>query len=177
MRTAKTLIRLGRCPGWSASSLGTQPHYWFCHEVAHLSPRLLDSLGVACNCGTPWTFHLSHLMTRTKWLCGQRRLRSAWASAQTNQSSLSTWRVHSEDWSDWVPRLIWVFAGRTVIFLAFNFFGTYKASSSTQPNSIIFTTHHSTPTNHSHAKPRSIQNFHKGSFWLSIRRVKNAHLL
>ena len=30
--------------------------------------------------------HLSHLMTKpTKWLCAQRRLRSAWASAQSDQ--------------------------------------------------------------------------------------------
>ena len=34
-----------------------------------------------------------------------------------------------------------------------------------------------TPTNHSHAKPRSIQNVHKRSFWFSIRGVRNAHLL
>ena len=33
-----------------------------------------------------------------------------------------------------------------------------------------------TPTNHSHAKPRSIQNVHKRSFWFSIRGVKNVHL-
>ena len=36
MRTAKTLIRLGGCPGWSESSLGTEPHCWFCHVAAHL---------------------------------------------------------------------------------------------------------------------------------------------
>ena len=35
MRTAKTLIRLGGCPGWSESSLGAQSLCWFCHEVAH----------------------------------------------------------------------------------------------------------------------------------------------
>ena len=35
-RTVKTLIRLGRCPGWSESSLGTQPLCWFCHEAAHM---------------------------------------------------------------------------------------------------------------------------------------------
>ena len=34
-RTAKTLFRLGGCQGWSESSLGTQPHCWFCHDVAH----------------------------------------------------------------------------------------------------------------------------------------------
>ena len=33
-RTAKTLIRLGGCPGWSESSLGTQSFCWFCHEAA-----------------------------------------------------------------------------------------------------------------------------------------------
>ena len=31
--------------------------------------------------------HVSHLMTKpTKWMCAQRRLRSAWASAQSDQS-------------------------------------------------------------------------------------------
>ena len=36
-RTAKTLIRLGGCPGWSESSLGTKSFCWFCHEVAQNS--------------------------------------------------------------------------------------------------------------------------------------------
>ena len=35
-RTAKTLIRLGGCPGWSASSLGAHSLCWFCHVVAQL---------------------------------------------------------------------------------------------------------------------------------------------
>ena len=34
-RTAKTLIRLGGCPGWSKSSLGAQSFCWFCHAAAH----------------------------------------------------------------------------------------------------------------------------------------------
>ena len=33
------------------------------------------------------------------------------------------------------------------------------------------------PTNHSHAKPRSVPKVHKRSFWFSSRGVKNAHLL
>ena len=61
----------------------------------------------------------------TMWLCAQRRLRSAWASAPVwSESSLYAWRklgslatywAHSKD-SDLtgrMPRLIWVFAGRT----------------------------------------------------------------
>ena len=36
MRTEKTLIRLGGCPGWFQSSLGAQPHCWFCHEAAYI---------------------------------------------------------------------------------------------------------------------------------------------
>ena len=72
---------------------------------------------------------MSHLMTKpTKWLCAQRRLRSAWASTQSDQSSLSTCRklgslathwVYSED-SDQnrqMPRLIWGFTGHIVILL------------------------------------------------------------
>ena len=35
VRTAKTLIRLGRCPCWSVSSLGVQSLCWFCHVAAH----------------------------------------------------------------------------------------------------------------------------------------------
>ena len=54
-------------------------------------------------------------------MCAQRRIGSAWASAQSDQSLLSAWRkpgslatycVHSEDWSDWAhapadPSLRW----------------------------------------------------------------------
>ena len=73
--------------------------------------------------------HLIRGMTKsTKWLCAQRKLRSAQASAQSDQSSLFAWRkigslptqqVHSED-SDQngrMPRLIWVFSGCTVTLL------------------------------------------------------------
>ena len=77
-----------------------------------------------------YVYHVAmHQMSRdmtkpTKWLCAQRRLRSAWASSQSDQSSLSAWRnlgplathwAHRED-SDQtgrMPRLIWVFAGRS----------------------------------------------------------------
>ena len=77
--------------------------------------------------------HLSCLMTKpTKWLCPRRRLRSAWASAQSDQESLlcvqwvdkgpSFLQADSED-SDqtgWIPRLIWVFLGRTCHFVGFD---------------------------------------------------------
>ena len=33
----KTLIRLGRCPGWSESLLGAQSFCWFCLEAAHFT--------------------------------------------------------------------------------------------------------------------------------------------
>ena len=36
MRTAKTLIRLGWCPGWPESLLGAHSHYRFCHVAAHI---------------------------------------------------------------------------------------------------------------------------------------------
>ena len=63
-------------------------------------------------------------------MCAQRRLRSAWASAQSDQSSLSAWRklrslathwAHREDsdQSGRMPRLNWVFAGRTCHFVGF----------------------------------------------------------
>ena len=72
--------------------------------------------------------------------CAQRRLRSAWASSKTYQSSLSAWRhfwsslcaqwvaedpsfLHADseesDQTGRMPRLIWVFAGRTCHFVGF----------------------------------------------------------
>ena len=84
---------------------------------------------------------VSHDMSRdmtkpTNWLCTQRRLWSAWASTQSDQSSawrnlgsLATHSVHSKD-SDqtgWMPRLIWVFAGRTVTLLILSCRGSYSS--------------------------------------------------
>ena len=74
---------------------------------------------------------MSRDMTKpTKWVCAQRRLRSTWASAQSDQSSLSAWRnlgflpthwAHSEESDQTGPmtRLIWVFVGRTGHFVGF----------------------------------------------------------
>ena len=65
-----------------------------------------------------------------KWVCAQRRLKSAWASAKSYQIlRCAQWvakgprflHVDSED-SDQtgrMPRLIWVFAGRTCSFIGF----------------------------------------------------------
>ena len=79
---------------------------------------------------------MSHLMTKpTKWVCAQRRLTSAWASALSDQSSLSAWRsfgslatqsAHSKD-SDQtgrMPRLIWVLAGGTLTLMVLSWGGS-----------------------------------------------------
>ena len=63
-------------------------------------------------------------------MCTQRRLRSAWASAQSDQSSLCAQWVakdpsflHADskdsDQTDQMPRLIWVFTGGTCHFVDF----------------------------------------------------------
>ena len=74
-----------------------------------------------------------------KWVCVQWRLRSAWAPAQSDQSlrcpriklwSLATHWAHSED-SDQtgrMPRLIWVFAGRTVTLLVLSCGGSHETA-------------------------------------------------
>ena len=89
-----------------------------------------EDAGVICQ---PWSdIHLSRFMTKpTKWLCAQQRLRSTWASAQSDQDSslCAQWiakdpsflHVDSKD-SDQtgrMPRLIWVFAGCTYHFVGF----------------------------------------------------------
>ena len=43
MRTAKILIRLGGCPGWSESSLGTHSFCWFCHVAAQMQIQKLEN--------------------------------------------------------------------------------------------------------------------------------------
>ena len=154
MRTAKTLIRVGGCPGWYESLLGAQSFCWFCHEAAQMhSCCMLNAFlklfaytwqRCAKKTHTPFflkgpLWHLSCDMTKPKptmWLCAQRRLRSAWASAQSDQSLLcAQWvakdrsflHANSED-SDQtgrMPRLIWVFAGRTLPLLVLSWRGSF----------------------------------------------------
>ena len=92
-----------------------------------------------------WNFFLENHFTNiwaTSWqnqqngMCAQWRLRSAWACAQSDQSSLSAWRklgslathwAHSQD-SDQtgqIPRLIWVFSGCTVILCVLSWGGSF----------------------------------------------------
>ena len=87
-----------------------------------------------------WTdrIHLSRLMTKpTKWLCAQWRLGSAWSSVQSDRSlhcakDPSFLHANSED-SDQtgrMPRLIWVFAGCTLILLVLSCHGSLSFSRS-----------------------------------------------
>ena len=54
-------------------------------------------------------------------MCSQRRLTSAWASDWRSTEPLATHWAHSEgsDQTRLMPRLIWVFAGRTDNFVGF----------------------------------------------------------
>ena len=90
-------------------------HYYY-KESAHFV-RIFSTVGRV----TPLTGQQNDLST-------QWRLRSAWASTQLDQSSLSTWRnsqsstIHKKhskgyDQTGQMPRLIWVFAGCTGFFL------------------------------------------------------------
>ena len=73
---------------------------------------------------------MSRLMTKpTVWLCAQQRLRSAWASTRSDQSlpCALIWLakdprfLHADsedsDQTGRMPRLVWVFAGRTATLL------------------------------------------------------------
>ena len=80
--------------------------------------------------------HVSCNMTKpTKWVCSQRRLRSAWASTHlirvfvvliNKAGSLATQWVHSEnsDQTGRMPRLIWVFTGCIVTLLVLSWGGS-----------------------------------------------------
>ena len=112
----------GLCLAWSDT-----PEDTFCRVVVHI-------LGIIVI-----IFHqsLSRDMTKqTKWVCTQGRLSSAWAFAQSCQShrcrheeslGLSTHWAHSEDadQTGQMPRLIWVFAGRTLTLLVLSCHGSF----------------------------------------------------
>ena len=87
---------------------------WMPRLIWVFAGRTLILLVLSCHGSTYELEHskmykMSHIMTKpTKWMCAQQRLRSACASAQSDQSLLSAWRilgslathcVHSEDWS------------------------------------------------------------------------------
>ena len=109
------LLKLGgHCSLGSAHhNLKLQPYQIFtAHPVGHWWP-----------CNIKWA---ASWQNQQNGMCAQQTLSSAWASAQSDQSSLSAWWkpgplathwVHSED-SDQtgkMPRLTWVFAGRTSV--------------------------------------------------------------
>ena len=84
-------------------------------------------------------------------LCAKQRLRSAWASAQSDQSLLCAQWVAKDlmflhgdredsDQTGWKPRLIWIFAGRTVIWLVLSCGGSYVATMLLLPSLMSFQT-------------------------------------
>ena len=101
VRPEETQISLGIRPVWSVPSLCAQ---WVAKDPMLLHadsedydqtgrmPRSESSLGsqdilLVLSCSRSVIQYMSHDMTKpAKWLCAQRRLRSAWASAQSDQS-------------------------------------------------------------------------------------------
>ena len=131
----------GRCPGWSESSLGVQLNCAFCRAPAHISwntswnnsdpiyfmKSLLEILQ-NYELGHDKTNKVSVRPAKTQISLGIRPIWSASSlSAWRNLGSLATHWVYSKD-SDQtglMPRLIWVFAGRTLILLVLSTCGSY----------------------------------------------------
>ena len=130
---AKTLIRLGWCLGLSEFSLG-----------AHVSLLVLSRGGSGYGCQVfTWLMESAkkyeprHDKTNKVTVRPVKTQISLGIHPVWSESSLSAWRNlgslathwgHSED-SDQtgrMPRLIWVFAGRTVILLVLSWDGSYK---------------------------------------------------
>ena len=98
------LIRQGRCPGWSESSLGARHfvHFVMCWLILiYSSTNRLTITEVVYLCNHACNFFcfileinylvvdikMSCLVIKpTKWVCAQLRLRSAWACAKSDQS-------------------------------------------------------------------------------------------
>ena len=123
--SAKSLIRLGGCPGWSESSLGAQPFCWFCHEVIYI---IIVDL---------WTFWAGVRQNQQNDLCDQQRLISLDTIPVWSEYMLCTlwvakgvmlFHVDNDDIVQAVGlhRLIWVFAGRIAHFVGFSILGHVK---------------------------------------------------
>ena len=115
----RSLIRV-----FAGHSIGRQiPNITLCGQRRLWLRWSESSLGVKLIWTTTW-------QNKDNDMCAQRRLRSAWATAQSDHNLRCAWRnlvslathwAHSED-SDQagrMPRLIWVFAGRTCHFVGF----------------------------------------------------------
>ena len=120
MRTAKTLIRLCRCPGWSESSLGAHSFCSFCHVLAHMcSVSIIKNkplIHILCHSIIYKNIHVTHFLKKnyiwtmssefgTYRLCEQRRFRRACSSAQSRQNlrCLPIQAVSQEEPSDRKP--------------------------------------------------------------------------
>ena len=124
MQNFKTLASLCSWAGRFESYLVANPEKRFSHDEAHLASWLI--------------YELRHDKTNNMAVCPAKAqislgVRPVWSesllSAWSDLGSLATHWAHSED-SDQtgrMPRLIWVFAGRTVILLVFSWRGSYYA--------------------------------------------------
>ena len=88
MQTAKTLIRLGGCPGWSESSLEEQPFCWFCHVAAHL-------FYIKCSIQRKTPKNLD-----TQQICGNHpKIQRRWLYKSVAPPKIADRMANSEDWS------------------------------------------------------------------------------
>ena len=140
VRTAKALARLRRCAVSSEPSLFDYAISTISHELDQMIKQWIRTLFFH-TWVLNWCFteHLSCIMTKpTKWHVRPAKTQiSLGIRPDWSESSLSAWRrlgslathwVHSED-SDQtgqMPRLVWVFAGRTVILLVLSWESSFS---------------------------------------------------
>ena len=82
---------------WRESADISITRTWIC-QWSHIIHQVIDNFLIFLFSLLLWNFKWAAAwQNQQNGMCAQRRLRSAWASAQ----SLITYWVHSEDWSDW----------------------------------------------------------------------------
>ena len=138
--TTKALIRLRRCAGWSAPLLFAYGINRFSHDVAHINFDVNSSLYIffILSCAKLWKdnadrkpnvsfiamnldiLHLQLKMSRrttkpTKWHVCSAKTQSL--HCMLNRQLSFFMRTAVTDKTGWMPRLIWVFPGRTGHFV------------------------------------------------------------
>ena len=99
IRPAKTLIRLGRCSGWSESSLGAHSFCWFCREAALMVGQGHANLAA----GAGWIGYVLFLILVCPFLSCTSSVSRCQMSNQSISQPIRSSIIRTQYMSSWWP--------------------------------------------------------------------------
>ena len=125
--------------------------------VSNYSVMFLRQTGLGNAEGAIWA---ATWQKPTKWVCAQRRLGSVcpesslWAQWVAKGPTFLHADSEDADQTGRMPRLIWVFAGRTLTLLVLSCRGSYDLTEATHPQVLLLNLNHGGPTQRQSIKPQ-----------------------